>query len=126
MAERERLHRIAEAMGVMNYHDEPTHMEREIMKALCQPLFLAVIRDRHSDDAYALFRDPEKGKAWIRDQLEELLSYVSWEAEIKDGIRGVDFFAPEEEWVACFFTYEDGPRAKLVVIPAPSVQEGGG
>lgn len=124
----QRLHRIAEALGVMNYHDSPHLMEREIMKALCQPLFLAICEDRHVDDWYALFRDPDRAKEWLEGQLQEQVAHYTSEdhrAQVIESERGVDFFAKEDHWTCAFHTFEEGPKGRVQAIPSPMVQEGG-
>lgn len=67
--------------------------------------YVAVIQDRHSDPSYRLFIDAEEGAKWIREQLEALKEYISWDYEVTE----VD----ECGRIVAYETFEEGPSGYL-------------
>jgi len=80
-----------------------------------QPLFLGICSDRHCDDWYQAFTDPEQAKEWVRGELEKHKEHTSWDFEVTEVPKSVAAFDGgfPPPLLAHLTTYEDGPSGSV-------------
>jgi len=83
-------------------------------------LYLAVIEERHIDDYYKLFTGPVEAARWSQ---EEVRSHCRQDVDVQENICGVNYFVHDDDWVTTFYTYDDGPSARVMKLDAPEDED---